>query len=232
MRYAGICQPDAKVEPASSGGPGSTEHHARDLKLHACFLDLSQNYDLILRGTDNDITSINGLCVAVRDCLRVVPNGLLWCGVPCSRFRASINPETCMTDFFVSALSGSVYMWKAKLGLAGCFQYWPVVGHCWQSPGLRDYSKPHSGTLVFAGRHCPGPEGPLGSASYIIQVGRCIYFHRAIVTCSHIVSIQGRTTWEFSIVAISSGSPCLVPSRTSPQAAQDSDFSSMQYHLG
>ena len=44
-----------------------------------------QNYDLILRGEANDICGICGFLTAIRDCLRIASNGVLWSGVPCSR---------------------------------------------------------------------------------------------------------------------------------------------------
>ena len=43
-----------------------------------------QNYDVMIRGSLNDLNGLEGLLVATRDVLRVVRRGLFWSGIPCS----------------------------------------------------------------------------------------------------------------------------------------------------
>ena len=54
----------------------------------------AQSYDILQRGGVNDILSVEGWFVAVRDCMRLARHGLLWGGIPCS---------TCLSYIIVTS---------------------------------------------------------------------------------------------------------------------------------
>ena len=49
----------------------------------------AQSYDILQRDDINDVLSIEGWFVALRDCLRLARGGLLWGGIPCNTCLSS-----------------------------------------------------------------------------------------------------------------------------------------------
>ena len=54
-----------------------------------------QWYDIVHRGASNDLTTICGFIVAIRDALRVRPGGLMHGGHPCGGFLAINSGSMC-----------------------------------------------------------------------------------------------------------------------------------------
>ena len=54
------------------------------LRSRVCHVKPRQWYDLLHRGSDNDICGVSGFLLALRDTLRLRVGGLLWAGHPCN----------------------------------------------------------------------------------------------------------------------------------------------------
>ena len=69
-----------------------------DMSMLQLFGKLRQSYDALERGGHNDILSVEGFLVALRDTLRLKKGGTLWGGLPCSTL---LGYEQCTGMLYV-----------------------------------------------------------------------------------------------------------------------------------
>jgi hypothetical protein len=89
------------------------------MSLQLMFWQMRDTYD-VNNDSEQDLMSVHGLIAAVWMMLRVVPNGLLWGGVPCSSY-IFISSATCQRK--KGSRTGNVAVTSVRMGNVLCSRF-------------------------------------------------------------------------------------------------------------